>query len=576
MRVIPTKTNAENPTGKPFIIERCPFQFGKQIDPLEVVQLDEDKVLNWPMVYILANDASAYVGQTTSVATRITQHEANEEKRDFTTVNIIFNEEFNASVITDYEHRLIGYMQGDGRYKLTNKNSGMNNTNYFSKAQYSEMFEDLWEQLRALDLVEHTIDEIEESEVFKYSPYKGLTVDQRVALDKIMDAIKNGLDKAEPIVIEGMPGTGKTVLAVYLLKMLKDDPDYVDMNIRIIEPVTSLRETLQRSLKGISDLSKNDIIAPSDLAKEKLGYIPNKKKCFDIVLIDEAHKLKQRTNLGTQFGNYDKVNEKLGLRHEATQIDWVLDQVKLPIFFYDPLQSIGPSCVDAERIQNSLKAAIKNPIRLDSQMRVKGGTGYLKYIKSILDGNNPERRSFDGYELVLHDDFSDFVSSFETTYDKHDLTRMIAGYAWKWVSKNDKSPDTYDITFDNIGLRWNCTYENWVGKGLDNGAIAHEVGCIHSIQGYDLSYAYVIIGEDLELDKNTGQLVANGKNYYDRNGKATASAEELTQYIKNIYYVLLTRGIYGTHLYVANPELRKCLSRFFPVQSSNHSGSSSA
>ncbi len=70
------------------------------------------------MVYILANKDSAYVGQTTSVATRINQHEANEEKRDFTTVNIIYNEEFNASVITDYEHRLIGLMQADGKIPL--------------------------------------------------------------------------------------------------------------------------------------------------------------------------------------------------------------------------------------------------------------------------------------------------------------------------------------------------------------------------------------------------------------------------------------------------------------------------
>ena len=126
------------------------------------------------MVYILANKDSAYVGQTTSVATRMSQHGANEEKRDFETVNIIFNEEFNTSVITDYEHRLIGYMHADGRYKLTNKNDGMTDTNYFSKETYTTMFEELWEELRRLELADHTIAEIEESEVFKYSPLKGL------------------------------------------------------------------------------------------------------------------------------------------------------------------------------------------------------------------------------------------------------------------------------------------------------------------------------------------------------------------------------------------------------------------
>ena len=166
---------------------------------------------------------------------------------------------------------VIGYMHADGRYKLTNKNEGMTDSNYFSKGAYSAMFEDLWEELRALELADHTIADIEESEVFKYSPFKGLNADQRVALDKIMAAVRNGIDKAEPIVVEGMPGTGKTVLAIYLLKMLRDDPRYKDMNIRIIEPVTSLRKTLQRSLANVSGFKKSDVIGPSDLVKPAMG-----------------------------------------------------------------------------------------------------------------------------------------------------------------------------------------------------------------------------------------------------------------------------------------------------------------
>lgn len=145
----------------PFIIDRFPFKYGEQMD-YALVSLDEDKIYNWPMVYILANETTAYVGQTTSVASRMSQHGVNEEKKDFTTANIIFNEEFNSSVITDYEHKLIGYMHGDRRYCLASKNDSMTDTNYFSKAQYAEMFKALWEELRVLELADHTLDEIEE------------------------------------------------------------------------------------------------------------------------------------------------------------------------------------------------------------------------------------------------------------------------------------------------------------------------------------------------------------------------------------------------------------------------------
>ena len=114
---------------------------------------------------------------------------------------------------------------------------------------------------------------------------------------------------------------------------------------------------------------------------------------------------------------------------------------------------------------------------------------------------------------------------------------MVAGYAWKWKSnpKRCSDPTVRDIVIDGIGLKWNCTYDNWVVKGADDPSIAHEVGCIHSTQGYDLSYAYVIIGDDLVYDPDAGTLAADKANYYDQNGKNTATQEELDQYIKNIY-----------------------------------------
>jgi len=236
------------------------------------------------------------------------------------------------------------------------------------------------------------------------------------------------------------------------------------------------------------------------------------------------------------------------------------------VFFYDPLQSIGPSCLGMAAMRSALGDALDEPIELYSQMRVKGGEAYLDYVRAILDAKNPGLTAFDKYDLVLHEDFSDFISSFEKDYAEHNLTRMVAGYAWEWKSKPGRcdDPAVKDIVIDGIGLKWNCTYENWVVKGADNPEIAHEVGCIHSTQGYDLSYAYVIIGDDLAYDSEAGTLVADKANYYDRNGFATAQKEELDQYIKNIYYVLLTRGILGTHVYAVNPEMRAYLAGFLP------------
>lgn len=369
-----------------------------------------------------------------------------------------------------------------------------------------------------------------------------------------------------------MPGTGKTILAIYLLKPLRDEPKYKDWNIRILEPITDLRSTVSEAVGSVNGLSKKDVIGPYDLTKAEFGYRAGEKKCFDILLVDEAHHLKRRVNLSTQFRNYDKVNEKLGLRYErssydATQLDWVLDQSKIAVLFYDPLQITGPSSVGRQGLIATLSSnIIDGSIKLETQMRCRGGTNYINYIYRILNEEYPQPQIFSDYEFVLHDEFSDFVESSENTFSKHELTRYVAGYAWKWDSKNkvEAVPPVYDIEIDGIKLRWNRSVDQWIPKGEDNSDIGHEVGCIHTTQGYDLNYAYVIIGNDLKFNTITGHLEADKNNYFDKTGKNTATQEELTTYIKNIYYVLLTRGIEGTHVYVCNPVLRAYFAQFFP------------
>ena len=142
-----------------------------------------------------------------------------------------------------------------------------------------------------------------------------------------------------------MPGTGKTILAIYLLKALRDDEKFKDLNIKIVEPMTSLRVTLKKSLKGVGGLNGRDVIGPNDLANPKFGYNPEVEKPFDILLIDESHRLTARRGI-TAFGSYDEVNKKLGLPKESTQLDWALKLTKLPIFFYDASQSIKPADID--------------------------------------------------------------------------------------------------------------------------------------------------------------------------------------------------------------------------------------
>lgn len=512
---------------------------------------DEDYLDNWPMIYILENGKKAYIGESNHVKTRMTQHASNEEKKIFKKVHFIYSKMFNQSVTFDYESKLIQYIVADELFEVTNKNSGIADKQYYNKDEYDEKFEQLWRKLQKAKLVKHSIEEIENSDLFKYSPYKELNDDQRKSVDDILTKLEEGNTKC--IIVNGMPGSGKTIVAVYLIKYLLDSDEFHDKKIGFVVPQTSLRKTMKSIFKSIYGLSPSQVLSPSDVTKSK----------YDILLVDEVHRLHQYKNI-SYMGTFKKNCDKLGLTTEADELDWILKQSDYTILFYDGLQVVGPSGLDANRIKDKMYSIIKNQYvafySLKTQMRVLGGNDYISFVRSLFDCTCDRRYVSENYELKLYTDFSRFEKDMYDKETKNSLCRMVAGYSWKWISKANDS--LYDIEIQNVSRKWNHCTEGWVltSKAID------EVGCIHSIQGYDLNYAYVILGYDIGYDKDTNQIVVHPENYYDSNGKRTATYDELLEYIKNIYYVLLTRGIKGTYLFVCDDDLRDYLSKYIEVK----------
>ncbi len=525
----------------------------------------------WPVVYIIKDDTigEAYIGESTNAINRMKNHLANEDRKKLADLLIISCDKFNKSAVLDIESNLIQYMSSDGRYKLQNGNTGLINHNYYQREQYQGLFDNLWEHLLVEKYAKNPLSRIDNSDLFKYSPYKSLTNDQH---DSVLEILSLLTKKEEnTIFVEGGAGTGKTILAIYMMKLLKTDimdhhldaedetysselrmisqlkEKFPNPRVALVVPMTSLRKTLKKVFSNVKGLKSSMVIGPSEVSKNE----------YDVLIVDEAHRLRKRKNI-TNFKSFDDANKLLGFDiHEGTELDWILKQSKNQIFFYDEGQSIKPSDIDqAKFIKQKWSASL---LKLVSQHRVKGGMDYINYIDNLLHcrlEKGGKKFESEHYEFVLYDSLTDLYADLKKKEDEFGLCRLLSGYSWEWKSAKNNVPD---ITIEGLNLKWNTTNEDWINSPN----AFNEVGCIHTTQGYDLNYTGIIFGKEITYNPETKQIEINSSQYFDKKGKqGIENPATLKAYILNIYKTMMLRGIRGTYVYVCDEGLREYFNEF--------------
>lgn len=586
----------------PTVNEIRSFPFNEE--GLEQVRATRDGK-NWPVVYLIHDDENLYIGETTSVATRMSQHLKNEEKKQLELIEIVFDGRYNKSVGLDYEQRLIKYCSVDKRFKnILNKNKGQQAAHdYYNRNFYRNQFCVLWKQLRDNGLVKHSLDIIENDNIFKFSPYNALTGEQNAVSIAIINDILDSFEKGTSGVslVDGCAGTGKTVLAISIINSLinainiEDDlleaqasefDDDIDEDKKIallrlkkyiqkerngkpfkigfVFPMPGIRETVAKVFKACGNgLERGMVIAPSDVVKED----------YDILVVDESHRLSKRKNL-TGYKVFDDTSKGLELDPMKTnQLEWILKSAKHVVLFYDQYQSVKSSDITYNEYQSSLDAYGNNLRRhkLETQMRCEGGDTYLKYIKEIMSATQKNFEKIENYDFMIFDDVNLMVETVRRKDIVHGLSKTVAGFAWDWRTKQKRKPKDnmdcydmlvkageYDILIENNRYIWNLTNEDWVTRQDSHCTI----GCIHTSQGYDMNYVGVIFGEEIDYDFETESIVINLEKYKDKKVKAGTEESVLKELIVNTYTTILARGIKGCYVYACNPNLRKYLKQY--------------
>ena len=203
-----------------FEIERIHFDRGA----IDSWANEKPSHTNWPVVYTLNDEDEIYVGETSNAHLRLTQHINNPSKQHLKKARIVFREDFNKSACLDLESFLIRYFAADDQFKVLNGNGGIVDSDYFQRDKYRESFNKIFDELVREGVLTRSIPEIVNSDLFKYSPFKALTTDQALTIENILEKLFENIESSleSEFVVHGDPGTGKTIVGIYLMKLIQD------------------------------------------------------------------------------------------------------------------------------------------------------------------------------------------------------------------------------------------------------------------------------------------------------------------------------------------------------------------
>jgi DUF2075 family protein/Mrp family chromosome partitioning ATPase len=367
--------------------------------------------------------------------------------------------------------------------------------------------------------------------------------EQKVAYETVMHHAANQHQGKTVVIVEGGPGTGKSVVAINLLVGVSAAGKTCHYVTRNAAP----REVFQAKLTGT--MSKTRF---SNLFKGSGSYIDASENGLDVLVVDEAHRL----------------NEKSGMfRKGENQIKEVINAAQTSVFFVDPRQKVTLLDIGSvEEIEKHAKASGASILRLElpSQFRCAGSDGYLAWVDHTLGVRDTANDTLKGvnYDFRLFDDPNVMKAELDCLNDEGHMARILAGYCWDWISKKDPGAFDIELPEHDFRMRWN-------DFNLGQGWIMHEeskdqVGCIHTSQGLEVDYVGVIIGPDLKVvdgemitdpyahpgrDKNLQGFKKRMKE--DPEGTA-AITDEL---IRNTYRTLLTRGMKGCFVFCTDKAL---------------------
>lgn len=542
--------------------------------------LNKRVLSSYPTVYIINDNKhskySVYVGETTNIKRRTLEHinvdiiEGNIWK-NFSNSNssmmyVIGHNYFNKSLTLDIENKLMQYLSSvDSVENLYNKRTNPQ-SEYYTSEHFEAIFSKIWQQLHRQNAQLFPLESaIQESAIFKASPFHKLTNEQYLAKQLILERVRRALQNDETgqhIFVDGEAGSGKTVLLSSLFFELVNE---FKKDFKIDNPSLYFLVNHNQQLKVYQQIADKlgFNYKSGDKITKPTSFINNHSldEKVDVVVIDEAHLLLTQGQMSYR-----------GKNHLAD----IISRAKVVVTVFDKNQILSRTQIwEEDTLQQIIETSQQNDnyIKLLNQMRIHADKQTIHWIRNLVDNRTIDNIPKDslGYEIKVFESPKSLYEEIKAKNENKDsgISRVVATFDWEFKDKPKSNGELWSVEIDDWKLPWNLQLSvDRLEKKLswpEQSQTINEVGSTFTIQGFDLNYVGVIIGPSviyregkIQFDKNKSKNNKATQNRTMADNSKQNFAEEL---LKNELNVLITRGINGLYLYTVDEELQNALLR---------------
>ncbi|MGH3388601.1 MAG: DNA/RNA helicase domain-containing protein, partial [Actinomadura sp.] len=376
--------------------------------------------------------------------------------------------------------------------------------------------------------------------------------EQRVAYELVLHAVRKARrsDAKEIVIVTGGPGSGKSVIALSLLGEL-------NRRGHTVLHATGSRSFTQTMRRHVGKGNRR----VQNLFKYFNSFIDAERNELEVLICDEAHRIRE-----TSVNRFTRAAQRTG----RPQVDELIAAARVPVFLLDEHQVVKPGEIGTVEAIKSHATNLGFRVRhepLQGQWRCGGSRVYEEWVLRLLglDSGEPEPWAGDDhFEIVLADSPAELEAILRGKMRENYSARIAAGYCWPWSSPRHDDTLVPDVRIGDWARPWNVKGDRAVGTApasalwatMDGGF--DQVGCVYTAQGFEYDWAGVIVGPDL-VARNGRLVTVRDRNKDPELTRRSVSDLQVDRHIRNIYKVLLTRGMAGTVIYATDPETQRFL-----------------